>query len=147
MVIISIYAYIQHNAFENVLMSAGVSLADSTKVLERAAELFGILSAPVRLRIVSELCRGERNVTHLLTLIGTAQSNISQHLNILYRTGVVAKRREGVQIFYRIADESTALVCRTVCTQLAVGHWGKEPLLEVGQPTLSGEADTQKETV
>lgn len=128
-------------------MNPEATLADSSQVLERAAELFGILSAPVRLRIVSELCRGERNVTHLLGLIGTAQSNISQHLNILYRVGVVAKRREGVQIFYRIADESTALVCQTVCAQLAIGNCDKGTLLDVIRPTLGNGAGTHKETV
>ena len=44
---------------------------------------------------------------------------MSQHLNMLYRAGVVAKRRQGAQVFYRIADESVALVCRAVCTQVA----------------------------
>lgn len=128
-------------------MNPEATLIDSAQALERAAELFGILSAPVRLRIVSELCRGERNVTNLLSLIGTAQSNISQHLNILYRMGVVAKRREGVQIFYRIADESTALVCQTVCAQLAIGGWEKGALLDVNRLTLGGGAGTHKETV
>ena len=128
-------------------MNSEATLADSNRVLERAAELFGILSAPVRLRIVSELCNGERNVTHLLSLIGTAQSNISQHLNILYRVGVVAKRREGVQIFYRIADESTALVCQTVCAQLVVGSCVKESLLDGSRLTLGGRVNTDKETV
>lgn len=101
-------------------MTALPSLTDSPQVLNRAAELFGILSAPVRLRIVSELCGGEHNVTGLLGVIGTAQSNISQHLNILYRMGVVSKRRVGAQIFYRISDDFTVLVCRAVCGQLGL---------------------------
>jgi DNA-binding transcriptional ArsR family regulator len=88
-------------------------------VFERAAELFGLLSTPIRLRIISELCNCEKNVGQLLNTIEVAQPNMSQHLNMLYRAGVVAKRRQGAQVFYRIADESVALVCRAVCTQVA----------------------------
>ncbi|MCI4441843.1 ArsR family transcriptional regulator [Tibeticola sediminis] len=89
-------------------------------VFERAAELFGLLSTPIRLRIISELCNAEKNVSQLLESIETAQSNMSQHLNMLYRAGVLARRRQGSQIFYRIADESAGLVCRAVCTQVAI---------------------------
>ncbi len=92
----------------------------SLQVFERAAELFGLLSTPIRLRIISELCHGEKNVTHLLNLIEVAQPNISQHLNMLYRSGVVAKRRSGTQVFYRIADEFAVLVCKAVCSQIAI---------------------------
>lgn len=90
----------------------------SLQVFERAAELFALLSTPVRLRIVSALCKGEKNVGELRRLIDAAQPNISQHLTMLYRSGVVAKRRSGAQVFYRIADEFSGLVCRAVCSQV-----------------------------
>ena len=93
--------------------------AQQNEVFERAAELFGLLSTPIRLRIISELCNCEKNVGQLLNTIEVAQPNMSQHLNMLYRAGVVATRRQGAQVFYRIADESVALVCRAVCTQVA----------------------------
>jgi ArsR family transcriptional regulator len=89
-------------------------------VFERAAELFGLLSTPVRLRILSELCQSEKNVGQLLACIEVAQPKMSQHLNMLYRAGVVARRRSGAQIFYRIADPSALLVCRAVCTQVGI---------------------------
>jgi len=85
---------------------------------ERAAELFGVLATPVRLRIIGALCGGEKNVTQLLDDIEVSQPNMSRHLNVLYRTGVVAKRRSGVQVFYRIADESVVLVCKAVCERI-----------------------------
>ncbi len=90
------------------------------EVFEKAAELFGLLSTPVRLRILSVLCSGEKNVGQLLESIDIAQPNMSQHLNIMYRSGIVAKRRQGAQVFYRIADVSAVNVCRAVCTQVAV---------------------------
>jgi ArsR family transcriptional regulator len=89
-------------------------------VFEKAAELFAVLSTPIRLKIISELCHGEKNVGQLLGSIGVAQPNMSQHLNIMYRSGVVGKRRQGAQVFYRIADESAVAVCRAVCTQVAI---------------------------
>jgi ArsR family transcriptional regulator len=84
---------------------------------ERAAELFGVLSTPVRLRIIGELCKSERNVTHLLGSIQVSQPNMSRHLNVLYQAGVVAKRRSGAHIFYRISNESVVSICKSVCLQ------------------------------
>jgi ArsR family transcriptional regulator len=100
-------------------MKDKVAHVSSLQVFERAAELFGLLSTPVRLRIVSALCMGEKNVSELRSLIDVAQPNISQHLTMLYRSGVVAKRRSGAQVFYRIDDEFSGLVCRAVCSQVA----------------------------
>ena len=92
---------------------------ESDQVFDRAAELFALLSTPIRLCIISELCQGEKNVGQLLSNIDVTQPNMSQHLNIMYRSGILGKRREGAQMFYRIADETAAKVCRAVCTQLA----------------------------
>ena len=89
-------------------------------VYDKAAELFAVLSTPIRLRIISQLCQGEKNVGQLLNQIGVAQPNMSQHLNIMYRSGILGKRRQGAQMFYRIADETAVVVCRAVCTQITV---------------------------
>jgi DNA-binding transcriptional ArsR family regulator len=89
-------------------------------VFESAAELFGLLATPVRLKIISAVCHGERNVSELLEQIDTTQPNMSQHLSTLYRAGVLGKRREGTQIFYRLQSERVAMLCRAVCTQVAM---------------------------
>lgn len=93
---------------------------EMNQVFDKAAELFSVLSTPVRLRIISVLCGGEKNVGQLLESIDIAQPNMSQHLNIMYRAGLVGKRRQGSQVFYRIADQSAVMVCRAVCTQVAI---------------------------
>ena len=93
---------------------------DSNAVFESAAELFKLLAAPVRLRIISAVCNGERNVSELLEQIETTQPNMSQHLTTLYRAGVLGKRREGTQIYYRWQSEKVAQLCRAVCTQVAM---------------------------
>jgi len=88
------------------------------QVFDLAAELFQIMSAPMRLKIISCLRDGEQNVSYMLSKINTTQPNMSQHLSTLYKAGILGKRREGVQILYRIVDERVALLCRAVCTQV-----------------------------
>lgn len=90
------------------------------RVFESAAELFSILATPVRLKIISAVCQEEKNVSQLLDVIDTTQPNMSQHLGTLYRSGILAKRREGTQIYYRLQSERVATLCRAVCTQVAI---------------------------
>jgi len=94
--------------------------AQSDQVFELAAEVFRLMSAPMRLRIISALCQGEKNVGELLRDVATTQPNMSQHLNTLYKAGVVGRRRDGVQIYYRLIDDRVATLCRAVCTQIAI---------------------------
>lgn len=89
------------------------------RVFETAAELFGVLATPIRLKIISAVCLHEKNVSELLAMIATTQPNMSQHLATLYRAGVLARRREGTQIYYRLQSERVAMLCRAVCTQVA----------------------------
>ena len=70
---------------------------EQAAVFDAAAELFAVLSTPIRLRIISAVCEREKNVSELLAEIDTTQPNMSQHLATLYRCGVLAKRREGTQ--------------------------------------------------
>ena len=95
------------------------AIAESEEVFEKAAEMFRVMSAPMRLRIVSALCNGEKNVGELIAEVNTTQPNMSQHLNTLYQAGVLGKRREGVQIYYRIINERVVTLCRAVCVQIA----------------------------
>lgn len=88
-------------------------------VFDAAAELFALLSTPIRLRILNSLCHGEKNVSQLLAEIDTTQPNMSQHLATLYRAGVLGKRREATQVYYRILNKQAVAVCRSVCTHIA----------------------------
>ena len=78
------------------------------------------MSAPMRLKIISSLCNGEKNVGELLGEVNTTQPNMSQHLNTLYKSGVLGKRRDGVQIYYRIVNDRVVTLCRAVCMQIAM---------------------------
>lgn len=98
---------------------------ESDEVFQLAAEVFRVMSAPMRLKIISCLCNGEKNVSQLLTEVDTTQPNMSQHLNTLYQSGVLGKRREGVQIYYRIINDRVVTLCRAVCTQIAIETEGR----------------------
>lgn len=81
------------------------------RVFDIAAELFALLAAPTRLRIVCALIDGERNVTELLERVAVSQPNMSQHLGTLYRAGVLARRRTGAQIYYRVEHAQVRRLC------------------------------------
>ncbi|HEY0819919.1 MAG TPA: metalloregulator ArsR/SmtB family transcription factor [Rhizobacter sp.] len=82
---------------------------------ESAADLFALLAAPLRLKVVCQLLEGEKCVSELMEKVGTGQSTLSRHLSMLYRGGVLARRRHGAQVFYRIADPRVRALRRSVC--------------------------------
>jgi ArsR family transcriptional regulator len=85
---------------------------------ERAAKFFGVLATPVRLKIIGELCASETNVTHLLGAIDVSQPNMSRHLNVLFKAGIVSRRRSGANVIYALANPSVVSICKAVCTEM-----------------------------
>jgi ArsR family transcriptional regulator len=94
--------------------------SDTQRVFEIAAELFGALSSPVRLKVLNMLCDGECSVSELLAKIDTTQPNLSQHLNLMYRSGILSRTKVGTQVIYKISSKTAAGLCRSVCTQIAI---------------------------
>ena len=90
-----------------------------TELIEQAAERFRLLSDPTRLRLLNELDDiDELAVGELAERAGVGLSNTSKHLHQLEREGIVAKRRSGTTILYRIADPTLAELCDVVCSGL-----------------------------
>jgi DNA-binding transcriptional ArsR family regulator len=88
-------------------------------LIELAAERFRLLSDPTRLRLLNELdVHGELAVGELAERAGVRLSNTSKHLHQLEREGIVAKRRQGTTILYRVADPSVEQLCDLVCSGL-----------------------------
>lgn len=96
------------------------ALTSEDRVFASAAQLFAVLSTPLRLKIISAVCEKEKNVSELLAQIDTTQPNMSQHLATLHRKGILSRRREGAQVFYGLQSERVAALCRAVCTQVAI---------------------------
>jgi DNA-binding transcriptional ArsR family regulator len=89
-------------------------------LLEEAALRFSLLSDPTRLRLVSALHdHGEVSVGNLAELTGVPLANASQHLNRLAGGGIVARRRSGTSVLYRISDPTIEALCDAVCSGLA----------------------------
>lgn len=80
----------------------------------QAAKLLRALANERRLMILCQLADGERPVGELQPLVGLSQSALSQHLAVLREEGVVATRREGQTIWYRIADPAAVKVVSTL---------------------------------
>lgn len=77
--------------------------ADLTRV--RAAGIARALADPKRLCVLEQLADGERSVSELSHDVGCQVPNMSQHLSVLRAAGLVATRREGSTVFYRLADD------------------------------------------
>jgi ArsR family transcriptional regulator len=58
------------------------------------------------------------NVTDLVEATGAGQANVSKHLGALLEAGVVARRKEGLNAIYSVADETIFDLCDTVCARL-----------------------------
>ena len=81
------------------------------------AERFKVLAEPVRLEILNALRGGERSVTELARDTGLGQANLSKHLRLLHAHGFVARRKEGVSVYYIVA-ESVDELCDIMTNQL-----------------------------
>ncbi len=89
------------------------------EVLTRVAARFRALGDPSRLRILQALMEGERSVQELERATGLGQPNVSRHLGLLRREGLVGRRAEGNRALYRIEDPSVEQLCTLVCGSLA----------------------------
>lgn len=90
----------------------------SHELLSRIAERLKALADPTRLKILHTLEEGERTVSEILEEVGGSQANVSKHLGLMRRVGILESRREGVNVFYRVIDPAAFAVCRTVCDAL-----------------------------
>ena len=97
-------------------------------VFNAVASYFSVLSEPTRLRIMHAICETEKPVSQIVEEIGATQTNASRHLGIMFRSGVLSRRKEGNLVFYRVADPSMVEICRTVCNQIAGAMDDKKPL-------------------
>lgn len=82
------------------------------------ARRFAVLAEPTRLRLLHTLFDGEKSVNTLAELTGGTQANVSRHLQTLAHAHMVSRRKEGLQVFYAIADPSIFKLCELVCGSL-----------------------------
>lgn len=85
------------------------------ELVELIARRFRLLSEPMRIRLCDRLREGEATVHQLADEVGSSQQNVSKHLTLLADAGVLARRREGTCVYYRLADEDVLALCEQVC--------------------------------
>lgn len=91
----------------------------SNEALVQVAGYFQALSEPTRLQILNLLRQQERNVGELAQLCGFTAANVSRHLALLTRQGLVAREPRGNSAYYSIADPSVYQLCDLVCGNIA----------------------------
>ena len=96
----------------------GRNMIASDELLARIAEVLKAMADPTRLRILHCIHNEERCVSDILGVVGGSQANISKHLSVLKRAGLVDCRRSGLNVYYRIIDEGVFTICRNVCDSL-----------------------------
>ncbi|PZR64616.1 MAG: transcriptional regulator [Chloroflexi bacterium] len=81
---------------------------------ERSAAVARALADPKRLCVLEQLAEGERSVGELSHDVGCQVPNMSQHLAVLRSAGIVASRRDGRTVYYRLADPSVLEIYRLI---------------------------------
>ena len=79
------------------------------------AERFKALGEPARLEILNRLRSGEMTVSELVEQTGMGQANVSKHLQFLHRAEFVKRRKEGLFIYYALADKDVFSLCDLMC--------------------------------
>jgi ArsR family transcriptional regulator len=89
-------------------------------IYELHADLCKIFSNAKRLEIINTIKDKEMAASELIERIGLSKANLSQHMSVLKSKGVILSRREGINIYYRIANPKIIQAC----------HLMREVLLE-----------------
>jgi len=98
------------------------------QVFDAVARYFSLLSEPTRLKILHAICNDERSVSAIMKTTGATQTNVSRHLALMHRAGVVSRRRDGNAVYYKVTDAEFVEICRTVCVRIAGRIEAGEPL-------------------
>jgi DNA-binding transcriptional ArsR family regulator len=86
--------------------------------LELVADCFQALSDPTRLKILRALKQESKSVQELVELFTFTQPNISRHLSILTKAGLVKKAKQGSFVLYGIANPRIFELCDNVCSHV-----------------------------
>ncbi len=84
-------------------------------LVELIAERFRVLGEPMRIRLLDALREAPATVQELQQATGASQQNVSKHLGLLLRSGLVSRRKEGNFSLYAIADQGVFELCEQVC--------------------------------
>ncbi|HEU4703059.1 MAG TPA: metalloregulator ArsR/SmtB family transcription factor [Conexibacter sp.] len=84
-------------------------------LVDLIAARFRVIGEPMRIKLLDRLREGGATVNELAGALGASQQNVSKHLGVLHRAGIVRRDKEGTAVRYSIADESVFALCEHVC--------------------------------
>src|SRR3972149_1698374 len=87
-----------------------MSLNDK-RIFQLHAEICKTFSSPIRLEILFKIRDGKKSVNEIAALTGVRQATVSQHLAVLRQRGVVSTRREGINVYYDVANPKITRAC------------------------------------
>lgn len=110
---------------------------DTVRLFETVSRYFSLLAEPMRVRILHAICAQPRTVGEIVAETGATQTNVSRHLNTMYRAGVLSRRKDGNFTWYGVADPTLTEICRTVCVHIAAredaGQGQRDELLDLAR--------------
>ena len=84
-------------------------------LVDLIARRFHVIGEPMRIRLLDHLRDGEASVHELAEGTRASQQNVSKHLGVLHEAGIVARRKDGTQVYYRVVDQGVFELCQSVC--------------------------------
>ncbi len=99
------------NKKEMAAPAPGTSSQDSARLWEMQADICQVLANPKRLQILNLLKWGELSVGAMVQSLGVPKANLSQHLSLMRQKGILATRRQGTAIYYRLSTPDITQAC------------------------------------
>ena len=99
------------------------------ELLDIIAGRFKVLAEPARLQILNVLRDGELTVSGLVEATELGQANVSKHLQLLHGTGFVTRRKEGLYVYYGLADRNVFRLCDIMCGRIEAETSARRKLL------------------
>lgn len=103
------------------------------ELVELIAERFRVIGEPMRIKLLDRLRDGDATVGELAEALGASQQNVSKHLGLLHRAGIVSRAKEGTAVRYAIADQTIFALCEQVCGGLRAEVAALEEILDGGR--------------
>src|SRR3989339_1854389 len=98
---ISFFLFFRLNKIKKLLYC---NIVMNNKTAEHVADVLKALAHPIRLQIIETLESGEKTVSQIMQAVGGKQSITSQQLNMMKDKGILACRKEGANVYYRIEN-------------------------------------------
>jgi len=86
-------------------------MKDNKTLFQMQSDVCKTLASPKRLEILNALKSGEKTVSELVKILGAPKANVSQHLAVMRHAGILKSRRNGVSIYYSVANPKVIKAC------------------------------------